>query len=165
MKVVLFCGGLGMRLREYSENTPKPLVHIGSRPVLWQVMKYYAHYGHKDFILCLGWKGDAIKEYFLNYSECSSNDFVMESGKVNLLHSDIHDWKITFVDTGVHANIGERLMAVRPHLKNEETFLANYTDGLSDFPLPSLIRYFHDRQASSTTSRTATTWYSTRSNA
>jgi glucose-1-phosphate cytidylyltransferase len=147
MKVVLFCGGLGMRLREYSENTPKPLVHIGSRPVLWQVMKYYAHYGHKDFILCLGWKGEAIKEYFLNYSECSSNDFVMEAGNVNLLHSDIHDWKITFVDTGVHANIGQRLMAVRPHLKGEESFLANYTDGLTDFPLPNLIRYFHDRQA------------------
>lgn len=147
MKVVLFCGGLGMRLREYSENTPKPLVNIGSRPVLWQVMKYYAHYGHKDFILCLGWKGEAIKQYFLNYNECSSNDFVMDGGKVNLLHSDIHDWKITFVDTGIHANIGQRLMAVRPHLQGETTFLANYTDGLCDLPLPNLIRYYHARQA------------------
>ncbi len=148
MKVVLFCGGLGMRLREHAENIPKPLVNVGQRPVLWNVMKYYAHWGHKDFILCLGWKGEAIKNYFLQYNECLSNDFVLQpGGKVDLLKSDIHDWRITFVDTGANANIGERLQAVRPHLAGEESFLANYTDGLTDLPLPRLIRAFQQRQA------------------
>src|SRR5262245_24865060 len=144
MKVVLFCGGLGMRLREYSENTPKPMVNIGYRPILWHVMKYYAHYGHKDFILCLGYKADLIKDYFLNYNECLSNDFTLSEGGKNLqlLNSDIQDWKITFVDTGVTSNIGQRLKMVEPHLAGEEVFLANYTDGLTDLPLPSLIDTF-----------------------
>jgi glucose-1-phosphate cytidylyltransferase len=148
MKVVLFCGGFGLRMREHAENIPKPLVNIGHRPILWNVMKYYAHFGHKDFILCLGWQGEAIKQYFLHYDECLSNDFVLTSGgEVNLLHSDIHDWRITFVDTGADANVGQRLLAVRPHLEGEEIFLANYADGLSDLPLPRLIRYFHEQQA------------------
>lgn len=149
MKVVLFCGGLGMRLREYSESIPKPMVPVGCRPILWHVMKYYAHFGHKDFILCLGWKGDLIKNYFLNYDECLSNDFVLTGGgaNVNLLHSDIHDWRITFVDTGANANIGQRLMAVREHLKDEEAFLANYTDGLTDLHLPRLIDFFDTQKA------------------
>jgi glucose-1-phosphate cytidylyltransferase len=141
MKVVLFCGGLGMRLREHSERVPKPMVNIGYRPILWHVMKYYAHYGHKDFILCLGWKADVIKHYFLNYNECVSNDFVLSEGgsRVDLLNSDIHDWSITFVDTGVASSIGQRLKAVEPHVRGEEVFLANYTDGLTDAPLPELI--------------------------
>lgn len=149
MKVVLFCGGFGMRLREFSESTPKPMVKIGYRPILWHIMKYYAHFGHKEFILCLGWKADIIKEYFLNYSECMSNDFVLSagSGDVNLLNSDIHDWSITFVDTGVTANIGERLKAVEPHLKEGEAFLANYTDGLTDLYLPDLIDQFYQKKA------------------
>jgi glucose-1-phosphate cytidylyltransferase len=149
MKVVLFCGGLGMRLREFSESIPKPMVTIGYRPILWQVMKYYAHFGHKEFILCLGAKSDVIKDYFLNYSECVSNDFVLSSGgsQINLLNSDIHDWKITFVDTGASANIGQRLKAVQKHLAGEKVFLANYADGLTDLPLPKLIDYFHARQA------------------
>lgn len=141
MKVVLFCGGMGMRLREYSETTPKPLVTIGTRPILWHLMKYYSYYGHKDFILCLGHQGIAIKNYFLNYDECVSNDFTLSgSGKnIHLLASDIHDWRITFVDTGLTANIGQRLKAVERHLEGEETFLANYSDGLSDLHLPRLI--------------------------
>ena len=108
MKVVLFCGGLGMRLRDYSESIPKPMVQVGYRPILWHVMRYYAHFGHKDFILCLGYKADSIKQYFLKYDETISNDFVMSEGgrKVDLLASDIQDWKITFVDTGLNANIG-----------------------------------------------------------
>jgi glucose-1-phosphate cytidylyltransferase len=143
MKVVLFCGGYGMRLREFSESIPKPMVTIGYRPILWHVMKYYAHYGHKDFILCLGWKANVIKDYFLNYDECVSNDFVLSGGgkKISLLNSDIHDWNITFVDTGVTACIGERLKAVQPHLEGEETFLANYTDGLSSIDLNELIEF------------------------
>src|SRR5437899_6914720 len=137
MKVVLFCGGLGSRLREYSENIPKPMVPIGYRPILWHVMKYYAHYGHKDFILCLGYKADAIKNYFLHYDECSSNDFVLSQGgkDVQLLHTDIHDWTITFVDSGVHSTIGQRLKAVEKYLEGEDIFFANYSDGVTDFTL------------------------------
>lgn len=144
MKVVLFCGGLGTRLGELTENVPKPLVRIGYRPILWHVMKYYAHFGHKDFILCLGYKADAIKDYFLNYKEYLSNDFTMTNGgkEIDLHRSDITDWKITFVDTGLRANIGQRLKAVEKYLEGEETFLANYSDGLSGFPLPDLIDGF-----------------------
>ena len=142
MKVVLFCGGLGMRLREYSENIPKPMVPIGYRPILWHLMKYYASYGHKDFILALGYRADTIKDYFLNYDECLSNDFVLNGqGKPELLNRDIDDWKITFVDTGTHSNIGQRLRAVRKHLEDEEMFLANYSDGLTDLNLINLVDY------------------------
>jgi glucose-1-phosphate cytidylyltransferase len=144
MKVVLFCGGLGTRLREYGDNVPKPLVPIGYRPVLWHVMKYYAHFGHKDFILCLGYRADKIKEYFLNYEEWVSNDFTMSDGgkTIGLKQSDIQDWNITFVDTGVNANIGTRLQAVEKYLEGEEYFLANYSDGLTDHPLPAMIAEF-----------------------
>jgi glucose-1-phosphate cytidylyltransferase len=145
MKVVLFCGGLGMRLREYSETIPKPMVHIGYRPILWHVMKYYAHFGHKDFILCLGHGADAVKNYFLNYNECASNDFVLSGGgkKLELFNSDIQDWRITFTDTGINSNIGQRLKAVEKLLGPEEEFLANYSDGLTDLPLPQQLDHFH----------------------
>jgi glucose-1-phosphate cytidylyltransferase len=144
MKVVLFCGGMGMRMREYSEAIPKPMVPVGYRPILWNVMKYYAHFGHKDFILCLGYKGDTIKNYFLNYDETLSNNFVMKNGgeDIVLANSDIHDWTITFVDTGLNSNIGQRLKAVEPYLEGEKVFMANYSDGLTDFPLPNLTDYF-----------------------
>ena len=149
MKVVLFCGGLGMRLRDYSETIPKPMVPVGYRPILWHVMRYYAHFGHKDFILCLGYKADVIKRYFLDYDETISNDFVISEGgkKVDLLASDIHDWKITFVDTGLNSNIGTRLKAVQPFLEGEEMFLANYSDGLCDLPLPEMIDFFQRHDA------------------
>jgi glucose-1-phosphate cytidylyltransferase len=149
MKVVLFCGGLGMRLRDYSETIPKPMVPVGYRPILWHVMRYYAHHGHKDFILCLGYRADVIKKYFLDYDETISNDFVLADGgkKVELLASDIQDWKITFVDTGLSANVGMRLKAVQPFLRDEEMFLANYSDGLTDLPLSSMIDYFRERDA------------------
>src|SRR5262245_62771856 len=115
MKVVLFCGGLGTRLRDYSDQMPKPLVEIGARPVLWHIMRYYAHFGHKDFILCLGHKGSQIKKYFRDYDECLSNDFVFSMGgrNVHLLEKDIDDWNITFVDTGQRSTIGERLRRYR----------------------------------------------------
>jgi len=130
-----------MRLRDYAENVPKPMVPIGYRPVLWHLMRYYAHYGHTDFILCLGYRGDLIKEYFLHYEECISNDFVLSRGgkKRELLSSDVVDWRITFVETGLNANIGERLKAVEHHLAGEPMFLANYADGLTDLPLPEQI--------------------------
>ncbi len=144
MKVVLFCGGLGMRMREYSESIPKPMVNIGYRPILWNVMKYYAHYGHKEFILCLGYKGDMIKKYFLDYDETVSNDFTLKGNgqhNLTLMNTDIHDWTITFVDTGLKSNIAERLTAVKSYLDGEEYFLANYTDGLTDLDLSTAIRH------------------------
>src|SRR6185503_17007463 len=149
MKVVLFCGGAGMRLRGYADDVPKPMVQIGTRPILWHLMKYYAHFGHKDFIICLGYKGNVIKDYFLHYDEAASNDFVWSQGgrKVHLLNRDIDDWTITFVDTGADANIGMRLKAVEPYLEGEQTFLANYGDGLSDVPLPAVIENFYRSQA------------------
>jgi glucose-1-phosphate cytidylyltransferase len=144
VKVVIFCGGQGTRLRDYANNLPKPLVPIGYRPVLWHVMKYYAHFGHKDFILCLGYMADKIKDYFLRYDECISNDFVLSSGGKNLslITSDIHDWTITFVDSGIHTSIGQRLKKVQHLLKDEEYFLANYSDGLTDMQLPKMLQQF-----------------------
>ena len=152
MKVVLFCGGLGMRLRDHDENVPKPMVPIGYRPILWHLMKYYAHFGHRDFILCLGYRGDVIRHFFLNYEECMSNDFVLSDGgrSRKLITSDIEDWRITFADTGPNASIGQRLQAVRPYLEGEDVFLANYADGLTDLPLPEQLAHFrrHDKVAS-----------------
>ncbi len=141
MKVVLFCGGLGLRMREAGEHVPKPMIPVGTRPLVWHVMRYFAHFGHKDFILCLGHKAEAIKQYFLNYDETLSNDFVLNGGgrNVELLSSDTHDWQITFVDTGLRAQVGERLKAVEPYLEGEELFLANYGDVLTDAHLPTMI--------------------------
>lgn len=149
MKVVLFCGGLGMRLRGYADDVPKPMVQIGSRPILWHLMKYYAYYGHKDFILCLGYKGNGIKDYFLHYDESVSNDFVWSRGGKNIqyLNRDIDDWTITFVETGNDVSIGERLRMVEPYLRREEVFLANYGDGLSDLPLPDMLETFQKSNA------------------
>lgn len=143
MKVVLFCGGEGMRMREYSDSIPKPMVPIGYRPILWHVMKYYAHYGYKDFILCLGYKADYIKNYFLSYDECLSNDFILSGGKnVQLYNNDISDWNITFVDTGVTSNLGQRLKRVEKYLEGEDVFMANYSDGLSDVNIPIMLDHF-----------------------
>ena len=147
MKVVIFCGGQGLRMRDEGQHTPKPLERIGQRPVVWHLLSYYARFGHRDFVLCLGYRAEDIKRYFLDYEETTSNDFVLSRGgrDVTLLGRDISDWTITFVDTGLHATIGERLAAVRPHLAGEEVFLANYADGLSDLPLDRYAADFHAR--------------------
>ena len=143
MKVVLFCGGLGMRMRDGVTNAPKPMAMIGDRPLMWHVMRYYAHFGHRDFVLCLGYGASAVKDFFLNYQEARSNDFVLDgSGKVELFNSDISDWRITFVDTGLHSEIGERLRRVRRFVENEEMFLANYADVFTNAPLPDMISRF-----------------------
>jgi glucose-1-phosphate cytidylyltransferase len=141
MKVVLFCGGYGMRMRTAEGDLiPKPLQMVGPRPLLWHVMQYYAHHGHKEFILCLGYGAEMIKDYFLTYSETLSNDFVLAGGQVRLLGtSDIADWSITFSDTGRESPIGERLRRVRHHLGDDEYFLANYADVLTDAPLDDMI--------------------------
>jgi glucose-1-phosphate cytidylyltransferase len=152
MKVVLFCGGLGMRLREFSETIPKPMVEIGYRPIIWHLMRYYAYFGHKEFILCLGYRGDLIKKYFLDYGEWLSNDFVLSNGgrDISLYNSDISDWTISFIDTGLHANIGQRLKAVEKYLEGESVFMANYSDGLTNLHLPDYLDHFfrHDKIAS-----------------
>src|SRR6201991_766578 len=133
MKVVLFCGGYGMRMRDSAgEGLPKPMQMVGPRPLIWHVMRYYAHFGHKEFILCLGYGASHIKNFFLTYQEAASNNFVMHGGRVELMHSDISDWSITFVDTGLESAIGERLRRVRGHLNGEDYFLANYADVLTD---------------------------------
>ena len=141
MKVVLFCGGLGMRMRSGPESLPKPMMSIGSRPVLWHIMKYYAHFGHTEFILCLGYGATVVKDYFLNYAETHSNDFVLSKGgdHVELLSSDISEWRITFVDTGIDTPIGERLRRVRPYLEDDDVFLANYGDVLTDAPMDEIV--------------------------
>ena len=143
MKVVLFCGGLGMRMRDGVTNAPKPMAMIGDRPLIWHVMRYYAHYGHPDFVLCLGYGASAVKDFFLNYDETRSNDFVLDgAGQVELFKTDISDWRITFVDTGLHSEIGERLRRVRRFVEDEEMFLANYADVFTDAPLPDMISRF-----------------------
>lgn len=141
MKVVLFCGGLGLRMRSGEDSAPKPMMPIGHRPVLWHVMRYYAHFGHTDFILCLGYGAKAVKDYFLHYDETASNDFILTKGgaEIELLGSDISDWRITFVDTGIDTAIGERLRRVRQHLDGEDAFLANYGDVLTDAPMDRIV--------------------------
>src|SRR3954453_14152934 len=147
MKVVLFCGGYGMPMRDGVTDIPKPMTPVGPRPLLWHVMRFYAHYGHTDFVLCLGYGAEHIKQYFLNYAETTSNDFVLRGGEVELLGADIRDWTITFVHTGVDSPIGERLRRVRAHVEDEEIFLANYADVLTDLPLNDMIDTFKARSA------------------
>src|ERR1700754_1420710 len=114
MKVVIFCGGFGLRMRSGVDSAPKPMMTIGDRPLLWHVMRYYAHFGHTEFILCLGYGASAVKDFFLTYDETGSNDVVLSAGgQVELFKTDISDWKIPFVDTGLHSAIGERLRRVR----------------------------------------------------
>ena len=141
MKVVLFCGGLGLRIRSSDDSAPKPMVPIGNRPVLWHVMRYYAHFGHTDFVLCLGYGAQSVKDYFLEYQETHSNDFVLTKGgeQVELLGTDISEWRITFADTGFDTAIGERLRRTRRHLDDDEVFLANYGDVLTDAPLDAVV--------------------------
>ena len=148
MKVVLFCGGQGLRIRDLSDKIPKPLVSIGQRPILWHIMRYYAHHGHRDFILCLGYKSEAIKRYFIDHNAYLTHDFVLSSGQApELLGGDIQDWRITFVDTGLHANVGQRLKQVERHLGDDPYFLANYSDTLTDAPLNNWIERFKREDA------------------
>jgi glucose-1-phosphate cytidylyltransferase len=144
VKVVLFCGGLGMRMRDGINTGPKPMAMVGERPLLWHVMRYYAHFGHRDFILCLGYGAAYVKDFFLKYDETRSNDFVLENGArdLRLFSTDISDWRITFVDTGLNSPIGERLRRVRQFVDGEPMFLANYADVLTNAPLPDMVGRF-----------------------
>jgi glucose-1-phosphate cytidylyltransferase len=144
MKVVLFCGGLGTRIREYAENIPKPMIPIGHQPILWHVMQYYSQYGHRDFILCLGYKANIIKDFFLSYRPQAFADCVVSGfgGEVELLEGPREDWRVTLIDTGIWRNIGQRLWAVRDQVKDEEIFLANYSDGLCYVDLDDMVERF-----------------------
>jgi glucose-1-phosphate cytidylyltransferase len=148
VKVVLFCGGLGTRLGPLAEEVPKPLVLLGSIPILRHVMEYYAFHGHTDFILCLGHKGEAIARYFLDRADQRSVEISRERGSRRIgFPAGSARWQITFAETGDRASIGERLRSVRHLLAGETVFLANYADGLTDFPLPRLIEEFNGRKA------------------
>lgn len=148
MKVVLFCGGLGTRLEPLAEEVPKPLVPLGSIPILRHVMEYYAFHGHTEFILCLGHKGEAIARYFLDRADRLSAEVSSECGARRIsFPAGSARWQITFAETGHMASIGERLRSVRHLLAGESAFLANYADGLTDFPLPRLIDEFSRRKA------------------
>jgi glucose-1-phosphate cytidylyltransferase len=144
MKVVLFCGGLGMRIRDYSETVPKPMIPIGHQPILWHVMQYYSHYGHNDFVLCLGYKANVVKDFFLRYRPQTFADCVVSGygSSVELIGEQQEDWRVALIDTGAWRNIGERLWAVRDQVKDEEYFLANYSDGLTDIRLDEAIERF-----------------------
>jgi glucose-1-phosphate cytidylyltransferase len=127
MKVVIFCGGLGLRMGETSARVPKPMIPVGDRPMLWHIMQYYSSFGHSEFVLCLGHRGDVIEKYFKTYQGSA------ETG------SDGPPWSITFADTGKDTVIGQRLKAVQPHVGGDDVFLCTYGDGLTDAPLPRLI--------------------------
>jgi glucose-1-phosphate cytidylyltransferase len=144
MKTVLFCGGLGTRIRDVSESIPKPMIPIGDKPILWHLMHYYSQFGLKDFILCLGYKANVIKEYFLNYKPQTYSDCIVTGfgNQVEILGDRQQDWRIAMIDTGIWRNIGERLWAVREHLTGEDVFLANYSDGLSNVNLTEMIKAF-----------------------
>jgi glucose-1-phosphate cytidylyltransferase len=144
MKTVLFCGGLGTRVRDVSESIPKSMIPIGDKPILWHLMHYYSEFGHKDFVLCLGYKANVVKEFFLNYKPQAYADCVVSGfgDNVEILGDPQRDWRITMIDTGIWRNIGQRLLAVREHVAGEEMFLANYSDGLSDVNLDEMIAAF-----------------------
>ena len=144
MKVVLFCGGLGTRIRDYSEAIPKPMIPIGHQPILAHIMQYYSHFGHRDFILCLGYKANVIKDHFLNLNPSAYGDCIISGfgKKVEAIGEPLPDWRISLVDTGIWRNIGERLVAVKHLVQDEDIFLANYSDGLTDLNLTTMINWF-----------------------
>jgi glucose-1-phosphate cytidylyltransferase len=160
MKVVILCGGLGTRMREETEFRPKPLVDVGGRPILWHIMKCYAHYGFRDFVLCLGYRGNMIKEYFLNY-EAMNNDFTICLGKqARIEYNDRHeeqDFMVTLAETGAESMTGGRLRRAARYLGGEERFMVTYGDGVSDVDVSELMEFHrsHGKLATVTTFRPA----------
>ncbi|MHC4083597.1 MAG: glucose-1-phosphate cytidylyltransferase [Planctomycetota bacterium] len=143
MKVVILCGGKGTRIREETQFIPKPLIQIGNKPILWHIMKTYAHYGFKDFILCVGYKGNMIKEYFLNY-ETINSDFTVQLGRHNSVkfHNshDERDWRVTVVDTGDEAQTGARIKRVEKYIDGD-LFMVTYGDGVANIDIGRLVRF------------------------
>jgi glucose-1-phosphate cytidylyltransferase len=154
LKVVILCGGQGTRLREETEFRPNPLVMIGQRPILWHIMKLYAHYGHREFVLCLGYRGQMIKEYFLNY-EAMNNDFTISLGsrtRIDYLASHAEqDFRVTLADTGLETMTGGRVKKIERYVDGD-TFMVTYGDGLSDVNVGALLDYhrMHGRLATVT---------------
>lgn len=147
MKVVIWCGGRGIRLNEMTEFVPKPIVQIGDRPILWHIMKLYSHFGFKEFVLCLGYKGEMIKDYFLNYP-LKAFDFTKSlhfDNSTEIHSNEVEDWKITFVDTGLEALTGGRLLKVKKFLENDDIFMATYGDGLANININEIIE-FHKKK-------------------
>lgn len=143
--VVIFCGGTGTRLKEETEFKPKPLVTVGGKPILWHIMKGYAHFGFTKFILCLGYKGTSIKEYFLRHKLLTS-DFVMKGGKVAEFHGDTpeQEWEVIFADTGEDTLTGERLLKVQKFIPAGE-FMVTYGDGVSNIDVPALLSFHREK--------------------
>ena len=142
MKAVILAGGLGSRISEETTLKPKPMVEIGGKPILWHIMKIYAHHGINDFIICCGYKGYAIKEYFANYFlHMSDITFDMRSNKMEVHQQYAEPWKVTLVDTGENAMTGGRLRRVREYLKDEQDFCFTYGDGVSDVDIGKLIAF------------------------
>ena len=143
MKVVILAGGYGTRIRDVADDIPKPMIPIGSYPILWHIMKYYAYFGHKEFIICLGYKGQSIKDFFLNY-EAHTRDFTVTLGTGSSIdyHSNHHElgWKVTLADTGLHSMTGSRISRIKDYVKGED-FLLTYGDGVSDVDIGKLVKF------------------------
>lgn len=144
MKVVILCGGLGTRIRDVADNIPKPMIPIGRYPILWHIMKYYASYGHKEFVLCLGYKGQIIKDFFLNY-EAHTKDFTIVLGRGGNLRfhtdHDESDWQVTLVDTGLESMTGARIRKIKNYIGNDEQFMLTYGDGVGDINIDRLLAF------------------------
>ena len=147
MKVVILAGGLGTRLREETEYRPKPMVHVGGRPILWHIMKTFAHFGLKEFLVCLGYRGELVKEYFLNY-EAMNNDFTIRLGRGGQLtyhnQHDEQDFEVTLLDTGLETMTGGRVRRAIEYLADGEDFIVTYGDGLADIDIQALVRFHND---------------------
>jgi len=144
VKVVILCGGYGTRIRDVAEDLPKPMIPIGRFPILWHIMKYYAHYGHKDFVLCLGYKGQVIKDFFLNYEAYTRDCTVTLGAKKSIEFHTNHaetDWQVTLADTGLETMTGGRIRRIRQYVGDDENFLLTYGDGLSNINLDALLRF------------------------
>ncbi len=152
-KVVILCGGRGIRIAEETISKPKPMVQVGEKPILWHIMKHYARYGFDEFILCLGYKGEIIKEYFLRYRAMSC-DFTIQLGKSDAI--EFHDataeesWRVTLADTGLHTNSGGRILRIEKYLRDDEPFFLTYGDGLSDVNLDGLLRFHLSKRLAAT---------------
>ena len=147
MKTVILCGGYGTRIRDVADNIPKPMIPVGGLPILWHVMKYYAQFAHKDFVLCLGYKGQVIKDFFLNY-EAYTRDFTIKLGATQPIsfhttHEE-KDWRVTLAETGLNSMTGGRIKKIRQYIGDDENFFLTYGDGVGDIDLNALLD-FHKR--------------------
>lgn len=144
MKVIILCGGYGTRIRDVADDIPKPMISIGRFPILWHIMKYYAHFGHHDFVLCLGYKAHTIKDFFLNY-EAHIKDFTIDLSKTDQLHFHTDhaesNWRVTLADTGLNAMTGARIKRIQKYIGNDENFMLTYGDGVSDVDIDQLLEF------------------------